>query len=169
MKKTFLIISLFFVQLAQAAIDEKLTFSAPMVEFQVQHLRLAGVNRGEVILDKSRNKIKLELTQVINCEPNMLCAAVEPLLHTIELPIVNSYKGRCGEEIYVAEVDQRPADGLYQNIELIDYSNLTCRYLPENPTMVTYKTIQPFSVDDDAVVSHFTAEVLSEMMILNAY
>lgn len=94
-----------------------------------------------VLLDFYNDKIELRFTLPWSCPPNALCAMVMPMRVFI-VENLDIETDECGNTIYQAEEDDRPVDGLYQRITVVDHSNSSCPQImiyPPLETSIEYK------------------------------
>lgn len=118
--------------------------------------RLDGT--GQVYINRTTNKATLKLGRKFYCPPNQVCAEVMPEPVVIELPIIKINAGECNSVIYVAQIDKRPVDGMYEGLRITDNRRFyeTCRTVRAiDPTVVEYKTISP-GMDGPAVETNST-------------
>ena len=81
----------------------------------------------------------------MDCPVGTICALLMPAPTIITLPLISSFVGHCGSEIYHALVDETPVDGLKEEITVTDNTNNTCptfNILPE--TEVQYNATNPW-------------------------
>ncbi len=139
-------------------------YGANFSEFEVQHEFIENTIAGSVRIDLVKQEIEISLQQRRQCPTGMNCIALAPAPTQIKLPIVDIYDDWCGSTTYLAEIDNTPIDGMYEAIEVRDYSTLTCRILMPYMTVANYTTRNPWT--NESVVSSFRG---NELRILPQY
>lgn len=140
---------------------------ADLIEINLdQRLNLQRVDSGTLemnssLIDKKGNNITLILNTPFYCPEGHFCAQVMPDPHVIQLPLKDSKQDSCGNMIYTAELDERPFDGNYQELVVIDHRRSNCEIAYPAMTEVTYTVITPgFFTPVIKAVSTMTAEAL---------
>lgn len=117
---------------------------------------------GNIQVDMGQSQLRLTLFQHSSCPPGMFCAAYAPAPKVVELPIVKTRINRCGDVIYTALEDKRPADGALEKLVVVDHTQNHCPVALSGlyaATGITYSTTPArFSGDEvQTSVSTFTA------------
>ena len=96
---------------------------------------------GTVTINLSTQTIRLEVTTIKNCPPEMFCTMEMPTPLIVELPIVNRLESYCKSVTYIARQDLRPVDGALSEIQVTyDEKESSC-FVPGVPgTNVLYRT-----------------------------
>lgn len=97
-------------------------------------LHYAGqVESGDVVVDETNNQIRLMLHIAFHCPPGLFCAQVMPAPIMVTLPITHESVNSCGSRIYGASHDDRPVDGIYESLTVIDNTKNECPHLVALP------------------------------------
>lgn len=105
--------------------------------------RLGPALNGHVTLNASRNSVILTTYQHVPCNPGRMCLAYMPAPQSIELPLVKRVRTSCGSTLFIGARDARPADGIFEEIRVVDHSTRTCKDLPKYRTEITFRTVTP--------------------------
>jgi hypothetical protein len=82
------------------------------------------------------DKIEMTIEVVMNCQ-NRICPHIIPQPIHVELPVVKTEATECGHLI-TARQDSRMADGSYEEIQITDFQNSTCRFVTKPLIEVHY-------------------------------
>lgn len=95
-----------------------------------QGSQLAGydIQGGEIALDYIKSEVTLTLFPSFRCHApeGAMCAQVMPAPVIVTLPLISREVDSCGSVHYLAKKDQRPVDGINQEIEVINNSGNRC-------------------------------------------
>lgn len=83
------------------------------------------ITSSKVSIDFINDSIKLQFTLPWSCPPNALCAMVMPM-RFFEVANMTIEQNECGETQYIAQEDDRPADGMFQRIVITDLTTSIC-------------------------------------------
>ena len=146
MKQLILITTLLFaiINSANALSIMPHDLTAKLTTFEINHDFLGEVTEGTVRINHGFNTITLELSNYVPCPEGMACIALAPIVERITLNMDSVETAACGETVYKASVDKRIADGMFEEITVIDYTTMLCEIVVPYPTAVTYKTINPW-------------------------
>jgi len=117
-----------------------------------------------ITINLEKKTIVLFMARRFYCPPGQFCPMGMPAPITISLPITEIKGGECNTTIYVAQKDQRFADGSLQRLEVQDnrefYKN--CRSILAVPGVkVSYDTISSrMSSEEMTTHSEFTGDYL---------
>jgi hypothetical protein len=147
--KNMILAALILVSTAIANAQENVT--APALKATVLKIVKADVNSplngasfAYVTLDRAQKTITLSATIKARCHPGMAACPQNIRLFKVTLPIVSISTPGCGGRLYVATEDQRPVDGIKQEISLIDSTEaMACHvnnFLNHSATELTYTT-----------------------------
>lgn len=125
------------------------TFAPTLKETHLSDLNLdpmafPGVkaHSGFVKIDRAQKVITLIIQQAMGrCPQNQMCIQMMPAPLVIELPLIAKQRDSCGTVTYTARLDQRPVDGILQELTVKDHTKNNCptfAALPE--TEVDYAT-----------------------------
>jgi hypothetical protein len=84
------------------------------------------IDRATVTIDNERNEATLALFRHRLCPPDRVCIALMPAPVIVRLPIKSVFGDRCGNRHVRAERDQRPVDGNFESLEIVDGSASRC-------------------------------------------
>lgn len=114
-------------------------FKAELVLAQMDPEFEEQVDRGTIILDRTRKQALLVLHRQPDCASPRGCARLLPEPIEIELPLVKVGTDACGRRTYKAQRDDRPVDGNLEVVEIRDNTQATCETAEEqHETEVTY-------------------------------
>jgi len=119
------------------------------------YLQQNRVTSGQIIVDTENKALTIVAQPAFYCPPGKFCAQVMPPALLLSVPLKSISTGPCGETIYSGSQDERPVDGLFQSIVVIDNKNLFCQTLVAvPPTTVTYRAETPFGgVETDSFIA----------------
>ncbi len=102
--------------------------NSPMAEWDVRDV--------SVEVNFVQDFIQLEMMLPWSCPPNALCALVMPM-RFFKVEGFDQSVDNCGGTVFEAISDERPVDGIYERITVIDNTTNTC---------LTYRALEPTSV-----------------------
>ena len=149
MKTLFIALALLVSVNSQATSLHPDTFAqATTLKVINQSSNLETVESADLKLNAVTKQLEITLKFRQICPPprpgQFACLAVSRGPLKIQLPIVSESKGRCGTTIYTAQRDDRPRDGNFNRVRVLDHRTMTCEIaLPFNAmtqvelTMVT--------------------------------
>lgn len=145
-----------FASLAQYSVGNEVTLNTTVSHFArtVKEASLSQMNldliafpgvksdSGIVRIDHAQLLITLIIQQNMPlCPQDMMCIQMMPAPLVIELPLVAKQTDSCGTVTYTARLDQRPVDGLLQELVVKDNTKFNCIAVGEIPaTEVEYTT-----------------------------
>lgn len=178
--KKFIQITILAASVAIAAVQSQATsircipqvLSADLETFNVHPNHNEGyqIIGGNIQIDHAQGLVRLSLFQRIDCPPGLFCIEMAPAPKVVELPLVKTRTNRCGDVIYTALEDSRPADGALEKLVVVDHTQNHCPQTMEGlyaATGITYSTT-PARFSGDRVstsVSTFTAAPLEYVRI----
>lgn len=137
-------ISMFALMLsftAQATSLHPDTFAkySTMENIQVEGNSSISFTGGMLKLNAVSKQLELTLNRSFRCaQPGhgkIRCLSM-PAPVTVTLPIIATYETYCGSTVYVARKDNRRADGVLNEVRVLDHSTMTCE-IPLNPNRMT--------------------------------
>lgn len=157
--KKILLVTILLLNQSVFAVSEETSqkLFANITMFNIGHDFIQGTNVGEVVIDLQQKQIALNLIVTPTCDAGMLCAMILPEPTVIEVPLVSVTNDGCGDK-YTAEIDKTPVDGLYEKIEVVDYSKSVCLFVRPMDTWITYESLNPWTQTKE--VSTFEAQTL---------
>lgn len=123
--------------------------AATLTQLYVGHDTLAHVESGRVQVDPDKKIVQLILQEK---------AVVIPSEIVIEVPLVSTTTDSCGVVMYTGESDKSIIDGLYEKIEVMDFSKSICMYIIKTSTTVNYESFNPLTQKNES--SQFEADML---------
>lgn len=97
---------------------------------------------GHIIVDEIGGKISLTVFGKYHCPKGLYCTAVMPAPLRVELPLVSIEQNECGDIVYTAQRDSRPADGSLQVLTVTDNTEFSCPTFAILPaTQIYYETV----------------------------
>ncbi len=84
------------------------------------------IANGAMIVDAEAKMLTLHLERNFFCPPNSICTQQMPEPKIIRLPITYIGTGFCGGQVISAEMDSRPADGIYVGVHFTNDEGNTC-------------------------------------------
>lgn len=122
-----------------------------------EHLK-GDLSGGTAQVDYAANTVSLKLAGKSNCPKGMRCSQQLRVL-SVDLPIVSRKTDKCGIVTLTASEDQRPADGMLQQVTIEDYSNTTCRYFAPYIGNATYLTSYVDRMQGSTVTNKSTMKI----------
>jgi len=122
---------------AFAARAPKSVVSAELTQFNLQpetYLSRQVITDAQVVVTKTGEpSLYLRIDFKSNCPANAMCIAMMPLPLEVTVPLQSIETGGCHETIYKGVIDQRPVDGLRQELTVVDNRTNTCKYFAPIP------------------------------------
>ena len=159
MKNIFLAITFLIGAVSIAA--ESAKKAQGVLQYKVTEAKYANVHvqnatRAQLILNYDKLEVSLNIKVAFNCPDGRICAQVMPVPVQIDLPIVAVQTDMCGIRTVTALLDGRPADGMLQQIKIIDPSRMTCRTFVAVQPKATYVTSYYDRLDGKTVTNQST-------------
>lgn len=126
--KTFTLVLAMLFSLTAQATSIQHSYRAKLDSFYFDAespLSKLDVRAAAVEVNFLQDYLQLEIMLPWSCPPNALCALVMPMRHFKVENFVESVDA-CGATIYEAEYDDRPTDGIYERITVIDNTTNIC-------------------------------------------
>lgn len=166
MKKILLSVTVLMCTLAamkSEARSPKMAESAKLTKFDFQNSSILSekrISQGNIAITHFDNGIRLILNPSFHCPKGMMCAQVMPRAIEFEAGNLEVTIGNCNERVYTAISDNRPTDGNYTRLTVVDNRSNTCRHFaPISMTEVELETISARGNHQE--IHKFEAEALN--------
>lgn len=117
-----------------------------LVEYQLaeEHQPRGQITGGKLVIGEKLVELLINVKKV--CPPGRFCTMEMPAPIYVKLPIVDIEKTGCGD-IIIAKIDDRPVDGILNQLVITDYTHAECKMYVENPVQVEYTTVYYNRID----------------------
>ncbi|RYZ72436.1 MAG: hypothetical protein EOP05_11005 [Proteobacteria bacterium] len=145
MKSLFLLLALVF------SVNANATSLYPGRAYTLPVVKLNGLETdltARVVLDHAEQTITVELFedrcgQLLPAKLGEIrCMAAATLKNSYTVPLLSETKS-CGSKVFKGEEDQRPVDGLFVSVELVDHSTRVCRDIVASPVEAAMRIAIP--------------------------
>ncbi|HEX4925836.1 MAG TPA: hypothetical protein VFV50_17215 [Bdellovibrionales bacterium] len=160
------IVSLFMILAGLSANATSLhpdTFAqvAQLTEIKLDPQYSKQIVSAQIYVNEVRKTIKLVMQHSRECmgrpgQPSV-CLGF-PSDEVIELPLVAKTKTACGSTIYIAREDNRRADGLLQELRVLDHRTMTCEIMLPRGRMTHVQLLQSWFNRMQGGVSNLKSE-----------
>lgn len=159
MKNLFLAITFLIGAFSTAA--ESVKKPQGVLQYKITEAKYASVptqnaTRAQLILNYDRLEVSLNIKVAFHCPDGRICAQLMPIPVQVDLPIVSVQTDLCGIRTVIALLDDRPEDGMLQQIKIIDPSKTTCRTFIAVQPKATYVTSFYDRIDGKTVTNQST-------------
>ncbi|MGE3975730.1 MAG: hypothetical protein AB7F59_14485 [Bdellovibrionales bacterium] len=133
MKTLIILFALFFSFASEASfLPTHATGQLEVVRLDQNHFSHLFVNSAYIVVDDVKKSVHLivhGIPKITTMECRMSkdskgCLPPPAIAEDIELPIISDERTRCGTRKIVAAVDDRPVDGLFSSLEIVEKRSL---------------------------------------------
>ncbi len=152
MKQILIIMAMIttFAQSSQAVGLQVSVIDSSILHFlDIQQNWLKHMNRGSITINQIKQTVTLNLSQVPNCDPDLVCPTVIYDNIKITLSLISTTEDACGAKHYLAKATEPTFDGIIETLYVTDNSMMICDIAVPYQTTVQYTTFNPWGMETE--------------------